>query len=169
MLHRSIVKYTETDRDAIMRVFDSGQYVNGFEAEIFEDDICDHIGAKYCVTVNSGSTALMLTYHMMGINRIVTTPYTFHATANIAAFLGIEVDFVDIDPDTYCISPEALLEYFKTGGKADAVVVVHLFGNAADMDSIKAISPVPIIEDCAQAVGTWYKDSHVGTKNIGCF
>ena len=169
MLHRSIVNYNESDREALLRVFDSGQYVNGFEAEMFESDICDHTGANYCVTVNSGSTALMLTYHMMGLKRIVTTPYTFHATANVAAFLGIEVDFVDIDPHSYCISPEALSKYFEAGGEADAVVVVHLFGNAADIDAIEAISPVPIIEDCAQAFGTWYKDMHVGTRNIGCY
>lgn len=169
MLHRSIVKYDESDRDALMRVFDSGQYVNGFEAEMFESDICDHTGANYCVTVNSGSTALMLAYHMMGIKRIVTTPYTFHATANVAAFLGIEVDFVDINDYDYCICPKALEGYFEAGGQADAVVVVHLFGNSADLDAIEAVSPVPIIEDCAQAFGTWYKDAHVGTNNIGCF
>lgn len=169
MLHRSIVKYDESDREALLRVFDSGQYVNGFEAEMFESDVCDHINANYCVTVNSGSTALMLTYHMMGVKKIVTTPYTFHATANVAAFLGIEVDFVDIDMDTYCISSAALYDYFENGGDADAVVVVHLFGNSADMEIIEELSPVPIIEDCAQAFGTWYKDSHVGTRNIGCF
>lgn len=164
--------YGEEERNAILRVFDSGMYVKGPESKLLEHEICEFTGAEACVTVNSGSTALMLVYYyLQQLHKekltIMTTPATYVATANVAKFLGQNVCFADIDIESYCLSPFSVKnskEHF------DVLSLVHLYGNAVDLNSFQKLYPhVAIVEDCAQAFGTRIDGKHVGTTSFGCY
>jgi dTDP-4-amino-4,6-dideoxygalactose transaminase len=158
----------ETDvRRAIDRILESQQFIMGHEVEALEKEVAEYIGVSYAVGVASGSDALLLLCMAMGMgpgDGIVTTPYTFFATAGSPARLGIRPLFVDIDPETYNISPESLQKLLMKGGppevKLKAVVPVHLFGQCAHMAPILEIAKkhnIPVIEDAAQAIGAQYR------------
>ncbi len=154
-------------RKAIDRVLASQQFILGPEVEALEKEVAAYIGVNYAVGVASGSDALFLLFMAMGMgpgDGIVTTPYTFFSTAGSAARLGIRPVFVDIDPETYNISPEAieklLVEEGPPGLKLRAIVPVHLFGQCAHMATILQIAikhDLSIIEDAAQAIGSQYR------------
>ena len=134
-----------------------------FGTEKFEEDFAEFTGAKYCVAVNSGTSALAIALYSAGVkpgHRVTTVSHTFTATLSAIRYLGAYNDFVDIDENTYCMDPEKLDIGFDT----KVILPVHMYGNACDMDAInnkKSVST--IIEDCSQAHGTRINGKHVGT------
>lgn len=172
MIKRMQPDYGQEERDAVSRVFDSGVFVKGSEAKALEREICEFTGAEACVTVNSGSTALMLVYAYLQQShketlRILTTPATYVATANVAKFLGQKVSFADIDIESYCLSPFSVRDVIEP---FDVISLVHLYGNAAEVELISKLHPdATIVEDGAQAFGTRVNGKHIGTTSFGCF
>ena len=159
---------------AINQVLDEQHFILGAKVQKFEDEIAQYCGIKHAIGVASGSDALLLV--MMAIDvkpgdEIITTPYTFFATAGSISRLGAIPVFVDIDPKTYNINP-ALIEK-KITKKTKAIIPVHLFGQCADMDPILAVAKkhhLVVIEDAAQALSSQYKGKMAGTiGDFGCF
>ena len=159
---------------AIQEVLNSAEFVLGPAVRDLETRIARYLGCKHALGVASGSDALRLAMAALDIgpgDEVITTPFTFIATANTISHSGATPVFVDIDPKTYNIDP-ALIEAAITS-RTRAIVPVHLYGQPADMAAIMAIAAkhnLPVIEDCAQAIGARYKDQRVGCfGNIGCF
>jgi dTDP-4-amino-4,6-dideoxygalactose transaminase len=160
--------------DAIARVMESQHFILGSEVERFEEEIGRVIGARHSMSCASGSDALLLAMAATGIgagDEVITSPFTFVATAGSIARLGAIPVFVDIDPTTFNISPE-LIEAAITS-RTRAILPVHLFGLPADMDPILKIAKdhsLVVIEDAAQAIGACYAGKTVGSLgNFGCF
>lgn len=149
---------------AIREVFDSGAFVLGPHVERFEREFAAAIGAKHAVGMNSGTDALLIALEVVrmrtGPGEVVTTPFTFFATAEAVLLAGMKLRFADIDPSSFNLSPEAARA--ATGPRTVAVVPVHLYGRCADMDALK-FKGVARIEDAAQAVGATYKGKTAGT------
>jgi len=154
---------------AIKRVLDSSVFIGGKEVEEFEQEIARFCGAKYAMGVNSGTDALYLSLKALGIkegDEVITTPFTFIATAEVIASCGAKPVFVDIDPKTFNIDPDKLfkklneLKGLDKLSKLKAIIPVHLFGQMADMDEIFKIAKrykLYVIEDAAQAIGATMK------------
>ena len=164
---------TEID-EAISRVMESGQYVGGQEIVSFEEEFAGYCGARYGVAVNSGTSALHLALLAAGIqpgDEVITTPFTFYATAATIGYAGATPVYVDIDPATFNIDP-ARIEAAITG-RTRAILLVHLYGQCADMDPILEIARrhhLIVIEDAAQAHGAEYRGRRAGgIGDIGCF
>ena len=169
--YKSIKK--EIDR-AIKRVLDSGVFIGGEEVEKFEKEIAKFCGTKYTVGINSGTDALFLSLKALGIKQgdeVITTPFTFIATAEVIANLGAKPVFIDIDPKTFNIDPSKIEEVITK--KTKAIIPVHLFGQMAEMGKIMRIAEkykLYVIEDAAQAIGAEYKGKKAGSiGDIGCF
>lgn len=170
---------------AIARVVDSQHFILGPEVESFEKEAAAYCGTKYAVGVASGTDALILSLKAFGIgegDEVITTPFTFFATAESISLAGAKPVFVDVDSKTYCINP-SLVEG-KITKKTKAIIPVHLFGQCADMDAILEIAQrygLKVIEDAAQAMGAVYKGRQAGSmgdtgalsffpsKNLGGF
>ena len=155
------------------RIIKKGQFVGGYEIDKFEKNICKLINVKHCVALNSGTDALTLGLHLMGIKRgdeVITTPNSFIASAAAIVHMGAVPIFVDICNDGN-IDPKDLIN--KISKKTKAIMPVHLSGRPCKMDKIISISKkykIPIIEDAAQAIGTKFKNKFVGTfGKVGCF
>lgn len=168
----------EEIHQALEEVISSQQFILGEVLEKFEEEIARFIGSKYAIGVASGSDALLLSLMALKIgpgDEVITTPYSFFATAGAIVRLGARVVFVDIEPDTFNIDPARVAEYLEKDKKhrVKAILPVHLFGQCADMDSLMKLSRqyrVPIIEDAAQAIGSLYNNQHAGTFGLlGCF
>ncbi|MEA2013805.1 MAG: DegT/DnrJ/EryC1/StrS family aminotransferase [Thermodesulfobacteriota bacterium] len=161
---------------AVNEVIDSTRYIMGPKVEELEAKIAEYAGAKYATGVSSGTDALLISLMVLDIGPgdiVITTPFSFFATAGVIARLGAIPAFVDIDPDTYNLSPAALRKWFESEtdkrDKVKAIIPVHLYGQCADMDPILEIAReynIPIIEDAAQAIGARYP-SKAGTKKAG--
>jgi len=134
-----------------------------FGTEKFEEDFADFTGAKYCVAVNSGTSALAIALYSAGIrsgDKVTTVSHTFTATLSAIRYLGAYNEFVDIDEKTYCMDPEKL----NVGFDNKVILPVHMYGNACDMTRINSKKSTSIIiEDCSQAHGTRINGKHVGT------
>ena len=132
----------KTDIDAaIHRVLDHGQYIMGPEVKALEAALATFAGTKHCVTVSSGTEALLIALMALGVkagDEVITTPFTFAATAEVIALLGARPVFVDIEPDTCNIDPR-LIEAAITP-KTRAIMPVSLYGQVADMTDINAIA-----------------------------
>src|SRR2546427_1619557 len=159
---------------AVTRVIDSQQFILGPEVDAFEREIADYIGVRHAIGCASGSDALILALMALEVSpgdEVITTPFTFVATAGAIARLQATPVFADIDPVTYNIEP-AQIEA-KITARTKAIMPVHLFGLAAEMDSIMEIANrhhLTVIEDAAQGIGSRYKGRMVGTiGEIGCF
>ena len=159
--------------DLLNRIIKKGQFVGGYEIDKFEKNICKLINVKHCVALNSGTDALTLGLHLMGIKRgdeVITTPNSFIASAAAIVHIGAVPIFVDICNDGN-IDPKDLIK--KISKKTKAIMPVHLSGRPCKMDKIISISKkykIPIIEDAAQAIGTKFKNKFVGTfGKVGCF
>jgi dTDP-4-amino-4,6-dideoxygalactose transaminase len=159
---------------AVTRVMDSQHFILGPEVKALEDELAQKLGAKHAIGCASGTDALILALMAADIgpgDEVITTPFSFIATAGSIAHVGADPVFVDIDSATYNLDPK-LIEAAITG-KTRAIMPVHLFGLSADLDPILAIARrhnLAVIEDAAQAIGSRYKDQCVGTfGGFGCF
>lgn len=163
---------TEIDA-AVKKVIDSQHFILGEEVENLEKEVAQYCNTKYAVGVASGTDALILALKALGIgpgDEVITTPFTFVATAESVSIVGAKPVFVDVDPRTYCINPELIED--KITKRTKAIIPVHLFGQCADMDrilEIAGINNLKVIEDTAQAMGATYKGRQAGSMgDIGC-
>ncbi len=155
---------TEIDA-AVLGVLEKGVFIGGEEVESFEKSMADYLGVKHVISLNSGTDALFLSLKTLGIkegDEVITTPFTFIATAEAITACGAKPIFVDIDPKTFNLDPADLLikldSLSKLGklSKLKAVIPVHLFGQMADMAAIVEVAKkfdLKVVEDCAQALG----------------
>ena len=158
---------------AIDEVLESQYFILGPKVQKFEEEIADYCNVQHAVGVASGSDALLLALMAIDIgygDEVITTPYTFFATAGSISRLGAKPVFVDIDPKTYNINPNLIEE--RITDKTKAIIPVHLYGQCADMDPILEIGKkynLCIIEDTAQAIGAEYKVRKAGSMgDMGC-
>jgi dTDP-4-amino-4,6-dideoxygalactose transaminase len=164
----------EEINDAIARVVDSGRFILGPEVEAFEQEMAEYCGTKFAIGVASGSDALLLSLISCGVkpgDEVITTPFTFIATAMAATHIGAIPVFVDIDPKTYNINAEKIES--RITNKTKVILPVHLFGQATDMEPVMALAKtyhLKVVEDCAQALSASYKGHKVGSiGHAGCF
>lgn len=158
----------------IQAVLDHGQYIMGPEVKELEEQLARYTGSKHCVTVASGTEALLISLMALGIgpgDEVITTPFTFVATAEVIVLLGAKPIYVDIEPDTCNIDPRGIEA--KITARTKAIVPVSLYGQTADMDEINAIAKrygdIPVIEDAAQSFGAEYKGrKSCNLSTIGC-
>ena len=154
-------------RDAFNRVFERSWYIDGVEDEMFEKAFAEYCCASYCVGVGNGLDALVLILKALGIgvgDEVIVPSNTYIATALAVTYVGAKPVFVEPDIRTFNINPE-LIEMSITN-KTKAIMPVHLYGQACDMDPIISIANkygLKIIEDCAQSHGATYKGKKVGT------
>jgi len=163
---------TQADIDAVVAVLQSDYLTQGPMVPQFEQAVAAHVGAKHALAVNSATSALHIACLALGLGPddwLWTSPITFVASANCALYCGAQVDFVDIDPRTYNLSPRALEEKLiaaeKTGKLPKVLVAVHLCGQPCDMAAIHSLGErygFKIIEDASHAIGGKYKGEFIG-------
>lgn len=158
---------------AIKDVVENSRFILGKETKELEAAVASYCGVKYAVGVASGTDALTLSLKALGIgsgDEVITTPYTFIATAEAVSQVGAKPVFADIDPLTYNIDPADIER--RITPKTKAVIAVHLYGNPCDMDAIMSIAKrygLKIVEDTAQAIGAEYGGKRAGSfGNAGC-
>src|SRR5215210_6397359 len=161
-------------QDAVTRVLDSGQFVMGPEVQAFERETALYLNTRYAISVNSGTDALFIGLRALGIgpgDEVITTPFTFFATAEAISHVGATPVFVDIERRTFNIDSELIEE--KITPRTKAILPVHLFGQAADMAPILTLArkyDIMILEDVAQAFGGKYQGQKLGTiGDVGAF
>jgi dTDP-4-amino-4,6-dideoxygalactose transaminase len=162
-------------------IFESQYFILGPKVEALEKDIAGYCSSKHALGVSSGTDALLISLMAVDIasqHTVITTPYTFFATAGSIFRTGARPIFVDIDPDTYNMSPEGMESVIASMtdnelARLKAVIPVHLYGQCADMDPILKIAEeyhLVVIEDAAQAIGAEYRGRRAGSMgNLGCF
>ncbi|MCS6815107.1 MAG: DegT/DnrJ/EryC1/StrS family aminotransferase [Cyanobacteria bacterium] len=158
----------------VLELLASGRYIGGPPVKDFEEQFAHYIGADYCVACNSGTDALYLALRALDIgagDEVITTPFTFFATAEVISAVGATPVFVDIDPDTFNLDTTQLAAVITD--RTRAIIPVHLFGQPADMTRVMAIADANnlfVVEDCAQATGAEWQGQRVGSiGHIGCF
>lgn len=169
--------------NAILKVLDSCRFIFGPEMEALEEEIASYCGVKHAIAVANGTDALVLALQACKIgpgDEVITSPFTFFASAETIANVGAVPVFVDIDPATLNLDPDKLEE--KITSRTKAIIPVHIFGQMADMDSIMDIARkyrLRVVEDAAQAIGARYNGKMAGavgdagtfsffpTKNLG--
>jgi dTDP-4-amino-4,6-dideoxygalactose transaminase len=179
---QSIWAELTTALEGVMR---SGMFIMGPNVKTFEKEAAAYFGVKHALGVNSGTDALVLGCHAIGLkpgDEVITTAFTFFATGEAVSHFGAIPIFVDIDPHTFNLDPEQIEA--KIGPNTKAIIPVHLYGHACDMDAIMAIAEkhnLHVLEDVAQAFGSEYKGKKVGaighagalsffpSKNLGGF
>lgn len=182
-LQAQLATIREEVRAAVDRVLDGGQYIMGPEVKSFEEEVAQYVGVKHAIGVANGTDALLLALDAAGIgpgDEVITTPFTFFASAEVVSRLGATPVFVDIDPKTYNINVEKIEE--KITEKTKAIIPVHIFGQPVNMDEIMELAKkyhLFVLEDAAQAMGSEYKGKKIGnlghaatysffpTKNLG--
>jgi dTDP-4-amino-4,6-dideoxygalactose transaminase len=159
---------------ALDRVVEDQQFILGPEVEALEQEIANYSRCDYAIGVSSGTDAISVALTAADVGpgtEVITTPYTFFATAGSISRLGAKPVFVDIDPVSYNIDPNLIEAAVTT--RTRAIIPVHLFGQMADMDPIIDIArrhDLVVIEDAAQAIGAEYKGQRAGSiGNLGCF
>ena len=170
---------------AMKAVLEKGAYILGENVAKFEEEAAAYCGTKYAVGVANGTDALELAIKALGIgsgDEVITTPFTFIATTEAICLNGAKPVLVDIEPDTFNIDAASIEKAVTSRTKA--VIPVHLFGQACDMDTVMSVAKkigIRVIEDCAQAIGAGFKSKRVGgfgdfgcfsffpSKNLGCF
>jgi len=159
--------------ERIQRVLDHGQYILGPEVNELESELSNYCNTKHCITVASGTDALLISLMAIGIragDEIITTPFTFVATAEVIVLLGATPVFVDIDPETCNIDVEKIENAINA--KTRAIIPVSLYGQPADMDEINSIAErhgIVVVEDAAQSFGSEYKARRsCNLSKVGC-
>lgn len=184
-LKRQYKNIEEEVNASVLECFKNAQYIMGENVKQFEKEIANKIGVKHAITVGNGTDALIIALKSLGIkegDEVITTDYTFFATAEAIRFVGATPVFCDVELDTYNIDPSQIEE--KITDKTKAIICVHLFGNACKMDEVNDIAKrhnLYVVEDAAQAINSQYNGKNVGnlgdvacfsffpTKNLGCF
>lgn len=159
---------------AFQRVLRSGRFILGPEEQAFEKEAADYLGAKHAIGLNSGTDALVIALRALGIgpgDEVITTPFTFFATAEAISHVGATPVFVDIEEASFNLDL-ALVERAITR-RTKAIIPVHLFGRPCDMDwliELAGTHGLKVVEDCAQSFGATWKEQKVGTLGaFGCF
>ena len=173
-LKKQYARLREPVNARIQQVLDHGQYIMGPEVEELEIRLQEYTGSLHCITVASGTEALLIALMALNLkpgDEVITTPFTFIATAEVIVLLGAVPVFVDIEPDT-CNIDWRLIEARITS-RTRAIMPVGLYGQTADMDEINAIAArngnIPVIEDAAQSFGASYKAARsCNLSTIGC-
>ncbi len=161
---------TEVDA-AVIAVLESSQFIGGKVVADFAANLATYHGCNYVIPCANGTDALQIALMALGIkagDEVITPSFTYIATVEVAALLGIKPVFVDVDPDSFCIDP-ALIEQAITP-RTKAIIPVHLYGHAADMEAIMEIANrnnIYVIEDNAQAIGNDYTFSNGSAKKTG--
>ncbi len=182
------IQYRELKNDidqAISGVLDTTQFILGPQGRAFEAEMAEYLGVKHAFGVASGTDALHLALRAAGLGQgdeIITSPFTFIATAEAIAYVGATPVFVDIDPLTFNIDVQQVEQAITANTKA--ILPVHLFGQPADLQPLKALCDAHqllLVEDCAQSCGATYAEKMTGgwgdlgcysffpSKNLGCF
>lgn len=175
----------EEINSAIQKIIDNNEFILGKETELLEKEIATYCNSKFAVGLNSGTDALLFALKAYDIgfgDEVITTPFTFIATAEVINLLRATPVFVDIDPKTYNINTKLISK--KITKKTKAIIPVHLYGQPADMDTITDLSQTNnliVVEDAAQAIGAEYKGKKICSigdisclsfypaKNLGAF
>jgi perosamine synthetase len=158
---------TDVEIDAVVNVMKTRHLSLGPELPAFENALAEKVGAKYAVAVNSGTSALHLCLLGCGVgegDEVITSPFSFIASANAAFFVGAKPRFVDIDPDTLNMNVAHIEGAISSATKA--ILPVHVFGLPAEMDTVLACAEtheLAVIEDSCEALGALYKGRHAGT------
>ena len=172
-LHKQYLKYKKEIDKQIAEVLESSIYIGGEKVTLLEEKLAEFTGSKKAIVCSSGTDALLLSLMALGIksgDEVITTPFTFIATAEVIALLGATPVFVDIDEKTYNIDPKKIEEKITKNTKA--LLPVSLYGQPADMDEINQIAKkydIKVIEDGCQSFGATYKDKKsCNLSDIGC-
>jgi dTDP-4-amino-4,6-dideoxygalactose transaminase len=159
---------------AVLEVLASGRYIGGATVETFEQQFASYIGSSSCIACNSGTDALYLALRAVGIgagDEVITTPFTFVATAEVISAVGATPVFIDIEADSFNLDLQQLEAAITSRTKA--IIPVHLFGRPVDMTRLMTIAQAHnllVIEDCAQSTGAEWAGQKVGSiGQIGCF
>lgn len=164
--------------EAVHRVLESGHFILGEEVEAFEHEVAGYLGVRHAIGVGSGSDALLLALMALDIgpgDKVITTPFSFFATASAAVRLGATPVFCDIDPRTFDLDPGSVRRYLEASytPAVKAIIPVHLYGQCCDMDPLLELAhtySLKVVEDCAQSFGSTYKGHQSGGMgDIGCF
>ncbi|NCP46714.1 MAG: aminotransferase class I/II-fold pyridoxal phosphate-dependent enzyme, partial [Flavobacteriales bacterium] len=176
--------------NAIQRVIDSTNFINGEEVKLFQQELATYLGVKHVIPCANGTDALQIALMALGLksgDEIITSDFTFAATVEVVGLLQLKVVLVDVDADTFCIDTEKLKKAITP--KTKVIIPVHLFGQCANMEEIMLIAlenNIFVIEDTAQAIGATYTFNNgkkfkagtigkIGTtsffpsKNLGCY
>ncbi len=191
-LKRQMAELGDELKETLARVIDNAAFASGPFVADFEEKFAQMIGSRYCVALNSGTSALHCALAAIGIGQgdeVITTPFTFIATVEAISYAGTEPIFVDIDKDYYTIAPESIKDFImrrtaydrdnktltnrQTRRRIKAIIPVHLYGQSADMTAILDIAReynLKVIEDCAQSHLATDRGKNTGTiGDIGCF
>lgn len=170
---------------AFQTVLRSGHFIMGEQVSLFEQQVAAYLGVKHAIGLNSGTDALVIGLRALGVeagDEVITTPFSFFATAEAASIIGAEPIFVDIDPLTYNLDVSQVAGAITPRTKA--IIPVHLYGHAADLDAILALAAkhgIQVLEDVAQAFSGEYRGRKLGTmgkagaysffpsKNLGAY
>ncbi|HTL53448.1 MAG TPA: DegT/DnrJ/EryC1/StrS family aminotransferase [Planctomycetota bacterium] len=184
-LSAEIAELWEDLNRSLQDVLKSGQFIMGPWVDELEKNVASYFGVKHAVAMNSGTDALIIGLRALGVqpgDEVITTPFTFFATAEAISLVGATPVFVDVDPATLNIDPAGIAA--AVTARTKVIVPVHLFGHAADLDPILAVAKkhnLKVFEDTAQAFGGEYKGRKVGglgaagalsfypTKNLGAY
>ncbi|WP_267161538.1 DegT/DnrJ/EryC1/StrS family aminotransferase [Halovenus salina] len=167
----------EAEKERVLEVLESGMLADGPVVREFEDEFAAYCDAEHAVATSNGTTALHAAMEALGLgkgDRVVTTPFSFVASANAVQFTGAEPVFADINPETYNLDPDAVEETIQEhNGDVDAIMAVHLYGLPADVTRLAELAEeydAYLIEDTAQAHGATVDGERVGSiGDVGCF
>jgi dTDP-4-amino-4,6-dideoxygalactose transaminase len=172
---------------SLVRVLESGKYILGPDVELFEREAAEYLGVKHAIGVGTGTDALWLALRALGIgptDRVLTTPFTFFATASAILTTGARPAFADIDPESFNLDVDQVRRVLEGDSETNrrlgirpdsikAIIPVHLYGQSADLDELMALAKeygLFVVEDVAQAFGAEYKARKLGgIGDLGCF
>jgi len=166
----------EAEREAVCEVLADGQLADGPEVRRFEEEFATFCGTEHAVATANGTTALHAAFEALGLgsgDAVVTTPFSFVASANAVRHAGAEPVFADVEEETLTLDPDAVAAVLEARDDVEAILAVHLYGTPASMDRLAALAAehdVALVEDAAQAHGAEFGDARVGALgDVACF